>query len=58
MCAHDCATGATEIAQVTLDYEDYLLEQRIRALHRQGRQDSIAWLRSSYLATASQYLDA
>jgi len=46
-----------KIAQVTLDYEDYLWNSAYARCIARNDKDSIAWLRSSYLATASQYLD-
>jgi peptidoglycan/xylan/chitin deacetylase (PgdA/CDA1 family) len=46
-----------KIAQVTLDYEDYLWNSAYARCIASNDKDSIAWLRSSYLATASQYLD-
>src|SRR6185369_2911447 len=45
------------IAQVTLDYEDYLWNSAHARCVSRGDRNSIAWLRSSYLTTASQYLD-
>jgi peptidoglycan/xylan/chitin deacetylase (PgdA/CDA1 family) len=45
------------IAQVTLDYEDYLWNTAYARCVSKGDSKSIAWLRSSYLTTASQYLD-
>ena len=46
------------IAQVTLDYEDYLWNSPYARCVSKGDNKSIAWLRSSYLAIASQYLEA
>jgi peptidoglycan/xylan/chitin deacetylase (PgdA/CDA1 family) len=46
------------VAQVTLDYEDYLWNSAYARCAGKSDQHSIAWLRSSYLATAAQYLDA
>jgi peptidoglycan/xylan/chitin deacetylase (PgdA/CDA1 family) len=46
------------IAQVTLDYEDYLWNSAYARCAAKSDRHAIAWLRSSYLATASQYLDA
>ena len=46
-----------KIAQVTLDYEDYLWNSAYARCIARNDKDSIAWLRSSYLTTASQYLD-
>ncbi len=45
------------IAQVTLDYEDYLWNSAYARCVAKGDKDAIAWLHSSYLETASQYLD-
>jgi peptidoglycan/xylan/chitin deacetylase (PgdA/CDA1 family) len=46
------------IAQVTLDYEDYLWNSAYaRCVDKQDTQ-SIEWLHKSYLETASAYLDA
>ncbi len=45
------------IAQVTLDYEDYLWNSAYARCAGRNDKESIAWLRSSYLTTASQYLD-
>jgi peptidoglycan/xylan/chitin deacetylase (PgdA/CDA1 family) len=46
-----------QIAQVTLDYEDYLWNSAHARCVSRGDRNSITWLRSSYLTTASQYLD-
>ncbi|HEY0802647.1 MAG TPA: polysaccharide deacetylase family protein [Steroidobacteraceae bacterium] len=46
------------IAQVTLDYEDYLWNSAYARCVSKGDGNSVAWLSSSYLTTASQYLDA
>jgi peptidoglycan/xylan/chitin deacetylase (PgdA/CDA1 family) len=45
------------IAQVTLDYEDYLWNSAYARCVGKGDKSAIVWLRSSYLTTASQYLD-
>jgi peptidoglycan-N-acetylglucosamine deacetylase len=45
------------IAQVTLDYEDYLWNSAYARCVAKGDKGAIAWLHSSYLKTASQYLD-
>jgi peptidoglycan/xylan/chitin deacetylase (PgdA/CDA1 family) len=45
------------IAQVTLDYEDYLWNSAYARCVAKGDKSAIAWLRSSYLTIASQYLD-
>lgn len=45
------------IAQVTLDWEDYLWNTAYARCIAKNDQTSIAWLRSSYLATASEFLD-
>jgi peptidoglycan-N-acetylglucosamine deacetylase len=45
------------IAQVTLDYEDYLWNSAYARCVAKSDKGAIAWLHSSYLETASQYLD-
>jgi peptidoglycan/xylan/chitin deacetylase (PgdA/CDA1 family) len=45
------------IAQVTLDWEDYLWNFAYAKCAAKNDQKSIAWLRSSYLSTASEFLD-
>ncbi len=45
------------IAQVTLDWEDYLWNFAYARCAAKGDQKSIAWLKSSYLSTASEFLD-
>jgi peptidoglycan-N-acetylglucosamine deacetylase len=45
------------IAQVTLDWEDYLWNTAYARCVEKKNQQSIAWLRSSYLSTASEFLD-
>jgi peptidoglycan/xylan/chitin deacetylase (PgdA/CDA1 family) len=45
------------IAQVTLDYEDYLWNSAYARCIAKGDAKSIAWLHSSYMTIASQYLD-
>jgi peptidoglycan/xylan/chitin deacetylase (PgdA/CDA1 family) len=45
------------IAQVTLDWEDYLWNTAYARCVAKGDAKSIAWLRSSYLNTASEFLD-
>ena len=45
------------IAQVTLDWEDYLWNPAYARCVAKGDTKSIAWLRSSYLNTASEFLD-
>ena len=45
-------------AQTTLDYEDYLWNSAYARCSDKKDVNSIAWLRSSYLATAAAYLDA
>jgi peptidoglycan/xylan/chitin deacetylase (PgdA/CDA1 family) len=45
------------IAQVTQDYEDYLWNSAYARCLGKGDRQSINWLRSTYLTTASQYLD-
>jgi peptidoglycan-N-acetylglucosamine deacetylase len=44
-------------AQVTLDWEDYLWNTAYARCVAKNDAKSIAWLRSSYLSTASEYLD-
>jgi peptidoglycan/xylan/chitin deacetylase (PgdA/CDA1 family) len=45
------------IAQVTLDWEDYLWNAAYARCVAKGDTTSIPWLRSSYLNTASEFLD-
>jgi peptidoglycan-N-acetylglucosamine deacetylase len=45
------------IAQVTLDWEDYLWNFAYAKCAAKNDQKSIAWLHSSYLITASEFLD-
>jgi len=45
------------VAQVTLDWEDYLWNSAYARCMAKNDATSIAWLRSSYLNIASQYLD-
>jgi len=45
------------IAQVTLDWEDYLWNTAYARCAAKNDTKSIAWLRSSYLNTASEFLD-
>lgn len=45
------------IAQVTLDWEDYLWNTAYARCAAKNDQKSIDWLRSSYLSTASEFLD-
>ncbi len=45
------------IAQVTLDWEDYLWNTAYARCVEKKNQNSIAWLRTSYLSTASEFLD-
>jgi peptidoglycan-N-acetylglucosamine deacetylase len=45
------------IAQVTLDWEDYLWNSAYARCEAKKDEKSIAWLRSSYLNIASSYLD-
>ena len=45
------------IAQVTLDWEDYLWNTAYARCVTKGDTKSIDWLRSSYLNTASEFLD-
>jgi len=46
------------IAQVTLDWEDYMWNTAYARCEARHDAASMAWLRSSYLQTASDYLDA
>jgi peptidoglycan-N-acetylglucosamine deacetylase len=46
-----------KIAQVTLDWEDYMWNPAYARCIAKNDTKSIAWLRQSYLATASAYLD-
>jgi len=45
------------IAQVSLDWEDYLWNTAYARCAAKNDAKSIAWLRSSYLSTASEFLD-
>jgi peptidoglycan/xylan/chitin deacetylase (PgdA/CDA1 family) len=45
------------IAQVTLDWEDYLWNTAYARCVAKNDQKSIEWLHSSYLTTASEFLD-
>lgn len=46
-----------QTAQVTLDYEDYLWNTAYAHCAAKGDQEAIAWLHTSYLQFASEYLD-
>lgn len=46
-----------KLAQVTLDWEDYLWNTAYARCAAKNDTKSIAWLRSSYLSTASEFLD-
>ena len=46
-----------EIAQVTLDYEDYLWNSPYARCSAKHNEKAMVWLRSSYLQFASEYLD-
>jgi peptidoglycan-N-acetylglucosamine deacetylase len=46
-----------KIAQVTLDWEDYMWNTAYARCVAKNDAKSIAWLRSSYLSTASEFLD-
>lgn len=46
------------IAQVTIDYEDYLWNTPYARCLAKPDSDSVRWLRSSYLAIAAAYIDA
>jgi len=50
-------THGYRIAQVTLDWEDYLWNFAYAKCAAKNDQKSIAWLRSSYLSMASEFLD-
>ena len=47
-----------QIAQVTVDYEDYLWNSPYARCIARGDQKSIVWLRASYLDMATHYIDA
>jgi peptidoglycan/xylan/chitin deacetylase (PgdA/CDA1 family) len=46
-----------KIAQVTLDWEDYMWNSAYARCAAKGDKKSIEWLRTSYLSTASDFLD-
>ncbi|MGA7907726.1 MAG: polysaccharide deacetylase family protein [Candidatus Sulfotelmatobacter sp.] len=46
-----------KIAQVTMDWEDYLWNGAYARCVAKNDAKSIAWLRSSYLSTASEFID-
>ncbi|HUI61161.1 MAG TPA: polysaccharide deacetylase family protein [Steroidobacteraceae bacterium] len=46
------------IAQVTLDYGDYLWNTPYARCVGKGNLDAVRWLRSSYLSAAAAYIDA
>jgi peptidoglycan/xylan/chitin deacetylase (PgdA/CDA1 family) len=46
-----------KIAQVTLDWQDYMWNSAYARCAAKNDQKSIAWLRTSYLSTASEFLD-
>jgi peptidoglycan/xylan/chitin deacetylase (PgdA/CDA1 family) len=50
-------THGYKIAQVTLDWEDYLWNGAYARCVAKNDAKSIEWLRASYLSTASAYLD-
>ncbi len=52
------AARGYRIAQVTLDYEDYLWNSAFARCSAKHDERSIAWLHESYLRIASAYLDA
>jgi peptidoglycan-N-acetylglucosamine deacetylase len=52
------AARGYRIAQVTLDYEDYLWNSPYARCSARHDERAMAWLRSSYLSMAAQYLDA
>jgi peptidoglycan/xylan/chitin deacetylase (PgdA/CDA1 family) len=45
------------VAQVTIDWEDYLWNFAYARCAAKGDKKSIEWLRSSYLSTASEFVD-
>ncbi len=45
------------VAQVTLDYEDYAWNAPYARCSASNDAEALAWLRSSYLETASDYID-
>jgi peptidoglycan-N-acetylglucosamine deacetylase len=51
------STHKYRIAQVTLDWEDYLWNFAYARCMAKGDTKSLDWLRSSYLSTASTFLD-
>ncbi len=51
------ATHGYRIAQVTLDWEDYMWNTAYARCVSKNDAKSIAWLRSSYLSTASEFID-
>jgi len=46
-----------KIAQVTLDWEDYMWNSAYARCTAKNDKKSIEWLRTSYLSTASEFLD-
>jgi peptidoglycan/xylan/chitin deacetylase (PgdA/CDA1 family) len=46
-----------KIAQVTLDWEDYMWNSAYARCAAKNDKKSIEWLRTSYLSTASEFLD-
>ncbi|MGD0757909.1 MAG: polysaccharide deacetylase family protein, partial [Candidatus Sulfotelmatobacter sp.] len=46
-----------KIAQVTLDWEDYMWNSAYARCAAKNDKTSIEWLRTSYLSTASEFLD-
>ncbi len=52
------AAHGYRVAQVTLDWEDYLWNSAYARCEVKNDAKSIAWLRKSYLETASAYLDS
>ena len=50
-------THQYRVAQVTLDWEDYLWNSAYARCAVKNDAKSIAWMRSSYLATEAEYLD-
>src|SRR5262249_22656220 len=54
----DLLSHGYRVAQVTLDYEDYLWNSPYARCVARGDHTAIAWLKSSYLDTAAAYIDA
>ena len=56
--AHELHERGYRIAQVTLDHEDYLWNSAYAHCFAAKDEKQIAWLKRSYLDTASAYIDA